>query len=43
MRPPKNLNNIHIYNFIIPLKPQKDRNFPVTVFYLKANSFVYKM
>ena len=33
MRPPENLNIIHIYNLIIPLKPQKDCNFPVTVSY----------
>ena len=31
MRPPENLNIIHIYNLIIPLKPEKDCNFPVTV------------
>ena len=43
MRPPENLNNIQIYNLIIPLKTEKDWNFPVTVFYLKANSFDYKM
>ena len=40
MRPPENLNNIHIYNHIIPLKPQKDCNFPVTVSY-KSTSVPY--
>lgn len=33
MRPPDNLNIIHTYNLIIPLKPQNDYNFPVTVSY----------
>ena len=33
IRPPENLNNIHIYNFIISIKTQKDCNFPVTVSY----------
>ena len=32
MRPPDNLI-IQIYNLIIPLKPQKDYNFPITVSY----------
>ena len=40
MCPPENLNNILIYNFIIPLKPQKDYNFPVTVSY-KSTSVPY--
>ena len=40
MRPPENLNIIHIYNLIIPLKPEKDCNFPVTVSY-KSTSVPY--
>ena len=40
MRPPDNLNIIHIYNLIIPLKPQKDYNFPITVSY-KSTSVPY--
>ena len=40
MRPPDNLNIIHIYNLIIPLKPQKDYNFPATVSY-KSTSVPY--
>ena len=40
MRPPDNLNIIQIYNLIIPLKPQKDYNFPTTVSY-KSTSVPY--
>ena len=40
MRPPDNLNIIQIYNPIIPLKPQKNYNFPVTVSY-KSTSVPY--
>ena len=40
MCPPENLNNIHVYNLIIPLKSEKDCNFPVTVSY-KSTSVPY--
>ena len=40
MRPPENLNNIHIYNLIVPLNPKKDCSFSITVSY-KSTSVPY--
>jgi len=38
MHPPENLNNIHIYNLIIPFPPKKNCNFTVTVSYKSCYS-----